>query len=105
MLTAYRWGLGEQSVDPGDAPHALEVLLRLNGDRAQRSAELPSCHRHLDAGLRRGRDGGALRHARRPVSLPQWQQRVDRWWNSGQRCDAGGGQSEPGGLREIGGGG
>lgn len=99
MLTAYRFGLGEQSVDPGDAPHALKVLLCLNGDRAQRSAELPSCHRHLDAGLGRRRDGSALWHTRRPVSLSQWQQGVDRQRNSGQRFDAGGRQSKPGGLR------
>lgn len=87
---AYRFRLGEQSVDLGDAPHALEVLLRLNGDRAQRSAKLPSCHRHLDAGLGRRRDGGALRPAQRPVSLSQWHQGVDRRQNSGQRFDAGG---------------
>lgn len=47
----YRSRLRQEVVDPGDAPHALEVLLCLNGDSAQGSTELPSCHRHLDACL------------------------------------------------------
>lgn len=51
-LKTYRFRLRDVVVDPGDAPHALEVLLCLNGDGAHGSTDLPSCHRHLDACLR-----------------------------------------------------
>ena len=51
-LKTYRFRLREEVVDPGDAPHALEVLLCLDGDGTRGSSELPSCHRNLDTGLR-----------------------------------------------------
>lgn len=51
-LKTYWFRLREEVVDPGDAPHALEVLLCLDGDGADGSSELPSCHCHLDTGLR-----------------------------------------------------
>lgn len=46
-----RWR--QEAVDPGDAPHALQALLGLDGDCAQRPPEASRGHRHLDAGPRR----------------------------------------------------
>lgn len=40
----------EEAVDPRDAPHALQALLSLDGDRAQRPSKTRRCHRHLDTG-------------------------------------------------------
>lgn len=51
-MGAYRFRLGKIVVDPGDAPHAFQVLLGLDGDGAQGASDLPSCHGHLDTGLR-----------------------------------------------------
>ena len=51
-----RWR--QEAVDPGDAPHALQALLGLDGDRAQGPAQASGRHRHLDAGP--GRPGQPL---------------------------------------------
>lgn len=80
----YRFRLREEVVNPGDAPHALKILLCLNGDRAQGSTELPSCHCHLDTCLRPRRDGGTLRPAWYLVPLPQGQDRMRSWLAFGQ---------------------
>ena len=81
-LGTHRAWLREEVVDVGDAPHALQVLLGLDGDRAHRPRQLTPAHRHLDAGLwarrqRRdgrgrgiGRGGGGLRPGQPPLPLP-----------------------------------
>ena len=76
-LGTHRARLREEVVDARDAPHALQVLLGLNGDRAHGAGQLPSSHGHLDAGLwprRRRRDGGrGLRPGQTPLPLSDGQ--------------------------------
>lgn len=77
-VNTYQLGLREKVVDPGYAPHALEVLLGLDCDGAQRSRELPSCHCHLDTGLWPWSASCVLGPAWYPMALPYWQDRVGR---------------------------
>lgn len=100
-LKIYRSRLREEVIDSGDAPHALEVLLSLDGDGVQGPVELPSCHRHLDAGLLPRGERGALRPAGHSMSLPQGQDVVGDGLAFVQLLcmDARGRQGESGRLR------
>lgn len=103
----YHFGWRQEVVYPGDAPHALQVLLRLDGNSAEGSAHLTSRHRHLDARLGHGRDLGALQPGRGPAPLHQGQRRAGGRLAFGEllRADAGGRPSESNWLRQEGGGG
>lgn len=101
-MDTYQLRLREEVVDPGYAPHALEVLLCLDGDGAQGSSELLSCHCHLDTGLWPWSGSCTLGPAWYHVALPYWQDRVGRGLTFREMLclDAGGWRSESRRLRD-----
>lgn len=100
-------GRGQKAVDPGDAPHALQALLGLDGDRAERPAQASRRHRHLDAGPHGPgqplppvrRPPGRARHCR---SIPRAGHGAGASMRGVQVLPAGGGLQQPQGLpREL----
>lgn len=101
----YRAWLRQEVVDAWDAPHALQVLLRLDGDRAECSCKWATSHGHLDTGL------GAGCPAQAPPLLPHGKDAVG-WvgdpgsgWSGGECdhtvCGQSGGLSREGADRQC----